>query len=162
MPSKPDYGHCNVGNANSRESVKNSNFSSEVQICRFTLHTFEKKKFSIWSCETIKIPMNKMWKILQILKNTVNPYKYNTCTMQYFLCLEVCYLVLFFWIVFSFSSSISVCNPILTNVPTPLNFQRIKFCLRPCMDKSLSLIKFTIIMCESILEMKDCNGEVLT
>ena len=30
------------------------------------------------------------------------------------------------------------------------------------MDKSLSLIKFTIIMYESVLDMKDCNGEVLT
>ena len=101
-------------------------------------------------------------KILQILENTVNTYKYNTCIMQYFLCLEVCNLVLFFWIVFSSSSSISVCNPILTNVPTPINFQRIKFCPKPYMDKSLSLINLTIIMCESIFDMKDCNGEVLT
>ena len=30
------------------------------------------------------------------------------------------------------------------------------------MDKSLSLINLTIIMCESIFDMKDCNGEVLT
>ena len=63
---------------------------------------------------------------------------------------------------FSSSSSISVCNPILTNVPTPVNFQRIKFCPKPYMDKSLSLINLTIIMCESIFDMKDCNGEVLT
>jgi hypothetical protein len=61
-------------------------------------------------------------KILQILENTVNIYKFNTCTMRYFLCLEVCYLVLFFWIVFSCSYSISVCIPILINVPTPFIF----------------------------------------
>jgi hypothetical protein len=30
------------------------------------------------------------------------------------------------------------------------------------MDKSLSLIKFTIIMYEFVLDMKDCNEEVLT
>ena len=30
------------------------------------------------------------------------------------------------------------------------------------MDKSLSLIKFTTIMCESVLDMEDCNGEVFT
>ena len=29
------------------------------------------------------------------------------------------------------------------------------------MDELLSLEKFLIIMCESILDMKDCNGEML-
>jgi hypothetical protein len=127
----------------------------------YITHLPEKEIFNLKLCN-YQNTYEQNVKILQILENIVNTYKYNTCTMQYFLCLEVCYLVLYFWIVFSCSSSISVCNPILTNVPTPLNFQRIKFCPKPYMDKSLSLIKFTIIMCESILDMKDCNGKVLT
>ena len=40
-------------------------------------------------------------KMLQILENTVNTHKYNTCTMPYFSCLEVCYLAFFGGIVFS-------------------------------------------------------------
>ena len=71
-----------------------------------------------------------------------------------------CFIFLGFF--FSSSSSISECNPISTNVPTPVNFERIKFYPKPYIDKSLSLVKFTIIMCASILDMKDCNGEVLT
>ena len=100
-------------------------------------------------------------KILQILENTVYTNKYNTCTTQYLWCLEVFFsFVLFFWIVFSSSCSSSVCDPILTNVPNLFDFQRINFCPKSYMEKSLSLIKLAIIICESILDMKDCNGEV--
>ena len=103
-------------------------------------------------------------KILQILENTVNTNKYNTCTMWYFLCLEVFYLVLLFRIVFSCSSSISVsvCVAILTNAPNLFNFQCIKFCFKQHKEKPPSLVKLKIILCDSILDMKDCNEEVLT
>ena len=40
VPSKPHYGHCNVGNANNRISVKNWSSSFGVQICRITIHIF--------------------------------------------------------------------------------------------------------------------------
>ena len=127
----------------------------------YNTHLLEKENFNLELCN-YRNTYEQNARILQILENTINTYKYNTCTKRYFLRFEVCYLVLFFWIVFSSSCSISVCIPILTNVPTPFNFQRINFCPKPYMDKSLSLIKFTIIMCESILDMKDCSGEVLT
>ena len=124
-------------------------------------HPLEKEHFNLELCNYQNTHEQNV-EILQILENTLNTHKYITCIMQYFLCLEVFYLVLLFWIVFSCSSSVSVCVPILTNVPNLFNFQRIKFCSKPYMDMSLSLINLAIIICESALNMKDCNGEVLT
>ena len=63
---------------------------------------------------------------------------------------------------FSYSFSIIVCVPILTNVPNHFNFQRIIFCPELYMDKSFSLIKLAVIMCESVLDMKDWKRDVLT
>ena len=97
-------------------------------------------------------------KILQILGNTINTRKHNTLYYAVF------YLVLFFGdcvLLFMFHWCVRVCSPILTNVPNLFNFQRINFCPKLYMDKSLSLIKLAIIMCDSVLGMKDCNGEVL-
>ena len=68
VPSRPHYGHCDVRNANRRESVKNWNFSFEVQIMPYTLHTFQTKNISIWNCTTIKIPIIKTRKYCKYLK----------------------------------------------------------------------------------------------
>src|ERR1700689_871042 len=70
------------------------------------MHLPEKEIFNL-ELYNYQNTYQKNAKILQILENTVNTYKYNTCIMQYLLCLEVCYLVLILWIVFSSSSSIS-------------------------------------------------------
>ena len=87
-------------------------------------------------------------KVLQILDNTLNTNKFNTCFMCYFLCVDVFYLVLFFGdcvLLFMFHWCVRVCSPILTNVPNLFNFQRINFCPKPYIDESLSLIKHRII-----------------
>ena len=75
----------------------------------------------------------------------------------YFLCFEVCYLFLFFWIVFSWSSSIVVCISILTKCTKSLQFSTYNFFSKEYIDKFLSLIKLAIIiiMCYSILGMKE-------
>ena len=64
-------------------------------------------------------------------------------------------------LVFSCSCSIGMYSD-LDQCTNSFHILTYKFCPKPYMDKSLSLIKFTIIMCESVLDMKDCNGEVLT
>ena len=64
-------------------------------------------------------------------------------------------------LVFSCSCSISMYSD-LDQCTNSFHILTYKFCPKLYMDKSLSLIKFTIIMCESVLDMKDCNGEVLT
>ena len=128
VPNKPHYGHCNVKNAHSKKSIKNWSLNFEFQICGFTIHVFQEKKNSIWSCTTIKIRMNKrrkyckQLKILQVLENTVNTHKYNTCTMSYFSCLEVCYVVFFFGLCSLDHVSISGCIKILINAPTRFSF----------------------------------------
>ena len=95
-------------------------------------------------------------RILQTIQNTTNTYKYNKCTMWYFLwILEVSYLVFCFKIEFSCSCFISVYVPILINVPIPFIFICINFCPKPYMPKSLTFIKFTIFKFESCLHMKD-------
>ena len=43
------------------------------------------------------------------------------------------------------------------NISTPLNFECINVCRVPYMKKLLSLIKFTIIMCESRYWVKKCR-----
>ena len=85
------------------------------------------------SCATTKIPMKKNVKTSQILENIVITYKYNTCTTHYFLCLEVCYLLLFiFRIVFPYSCSMSVCISIPIIAPTPFIFLCIIFFFLMC------------------------------
>ena len=84
--------------------------------------------------------------------------------MRYFLYFEVCQFFLFLWIVFCCSCSSSICILTLINIPTLFNFQCINFWPISHMDKSLSFIKFIIIMCELVFHMKDswkdCNGVV--
>ena len=128
VPSWPHYGHYNVRNANSRESMKNWNFSFEVQICPYTLHTFLKKKFSIWNCTTIKIPINKTQKyckylkIQEILTNTTHVLCSISCVWKF--------VILFYF--FGLCSLVHVplmYVPILINLPTLFILQRIIFVL---------------------------------
>jgi len=98
-------------------------------------------------------------KILHIFENTINTYKNNLLPMLYFLYLKVCYFDLLVWIVFCCSYSRNVCILILINVPILYNFQCIKLCSKMHIAKSFSLINFTIIMCECVLDIKGCNRE---
>ena len=71
------------------------------------------------------------------------------------------YLDLFFFGLCYLIPIPQVCFLILTNVPNLFNFQHINFCPKLYMDISFSLIKPAIIVCDSVLGMKYCNGEVL-
>ena len=99
---QPHCGHWGMFLHPNVRSTPNQASMFEVQMWGFISRTHFKNKFLIWSSEAIKTPIYKTpkyckyLKILQIPQNTANTYKYNTCTMRYFLCLEVCYLVLFF------------------------------------------------------------------
>ena len=98
---------------------------------------------------------------MQICQNTANTHKYDTRSLWYFLSLQVFYLVYIFWIVLSCSCSNSVYFLILINVPTPFLFLTYEICPKSYIDKSLSLIKSTIIIYECVLDIKDYNEEVL-
>ena len=90
MPNKPYYGHWSVKNANDKKSMKNWILSCEVHDWRF-INSSSRKENSSSNYAIIKIP-TCMCRI-----KTYNKYlQYNTCSMWYYLYLEVCYLVLFF------------------------------------------------------------------
>ena len=83
--SKPDYGHSNVGNANNRRVG--------VGILKLTFadlqytHLLEKENFNLELCN-YQNTYEQNLKIMQVLENTINTHKYDTCTMWYFLSLE--------------------------------------------------------------------------
>jgi hypothetical protein len=133
----------------------------EVQKCNFWLCRWCKKKFWNLTFLDIQIPMFKTpkyckyLKIQQILTNTTHVLCGISCIWKFvilYLFLDCVLLFMFHQCMYSDLDQCTKSFLILTY----------KFCLKPYIDKSLSLIKFTIIMCESVLDMKDCNGEVLT
>ena len=148
-----------VKNVNNEKVVKNWNLNFEVHIGGLWYTYYWKNQFGV--VQIFKY-LQKNVKIVQILENTLNAFRYNSYIMCYFLCLEVCYPILIFWIVFFSSCPMTIFIPILINIPTPFNFQCINFCPRLYMYKSLLLMKFKITMCKSVVDMKDCNEEVLT